>query len=150
VRKLIPWRIIDATREDFVVPSAELSEDQNVDEGKGDPIYYPYHDNVLRMFIEKRWDPGKILGFAVQNQLDTTLGVPEGTVAKFFKTRTEFVANLEWSWRQYNIEYKRHQLPPVLICSRRAFGFDRRDTIADAYFTNAYNTLKAVYLKQAA
>ena len=35
-----------------VVPSAELSTNQNVDEGKGDPIIYEYHDKLLYQWIE--------------------------------------------------------------------------------------------------
>jgi len=34
-----------------------------------------------------------------------------------------------------------------LLVSRRAFGYDRRDTIADAYFTEEYERQKADYLK---
>jgi NAD+ synthase (glutamine-hydrolysing) len=47
-KELIPEGIIT------IVPSAELSADQNVDEGKGDPIYYEYHDKLLRAFVEYR------------------------------------------------------------------------------------------------
>ena len=45
----IPQGIID------IVPSAELSTAQNVDEGKGDPLRYPYHDYLLRTFAESNF-----------------------------------------------------------------------------------------------
>jgi NAD+ synthase (glutamine-hydrolysing) len=35
-----------------LVPSAELSPEQAVDEGKGDPLFYPYHDYLFRAFME--------------------------------------------------------------------------------------------------
>ncbi len=143
-REMIPQGILD------IVPSAELDEDQNVDEGKGDPIFYDYHDYLLSMFIERRWDATTVLRHAVAGDLERMLGCTPGTVARHFSTRKAFIADLEWAWRQYNIEYKRVQLPPVFLASRRAFGFDRRDTIADAYFTNEYARLREVYLTQAA
>lgn len=35
-----------------VMPSAELSENQDVTQGKGDPLIYEYHDYLFRSFIE--------------------------------------------------------------------------------------------------
>jgi NAD+ synthase (glutamine-hydrolysing) len=35
-----------------ITPSAELSENQNVDEGKGDPFIFPYHDRLAYQLIE--------------------------------------------------------------------------------------------------
>lgn len=140
-RNLIPEGILQ------IVPSAELSSDQNVDEGKGDPIFYEYHDELLRMFIEETWDPTIVLERASMHTLESDLGCPAGTLRKYFTSKESFIENLEWSWRQYNIEFKRVQLPPIFITSRRAFGFDRRDTLADAYFTNAYYELRELYLK---
>lgn len=137
----IPEGIID------IVPSAELSAEQNVDEGKGDPIFYPYHDELLAAFIERRWDAETVLGHARTGTLDEALGCAGGTVRKYFPTRAGFVQNLEWCWTRFNTEWKRGQLPPVLICSRHAFGFDRRAPIADGYFTRQYAALKASYLQ---
>lgn len=139
-RELIPQGIID------IIPSAELSEDQNVDEGKGDPIFYEYHDQLLRMFIEERWDPAIVLDRAIKGTLENDLCCHAGVIQKYFKSSADFVENLEWSWRQYNVEFKRVQLPPVFITSKRAFGFDRRDTIADGYFTEEYFKLKSQFL----
>lgn len=140
-RELIPEGIMT------VVPSAELSADQNVDEGKGDPIFYPYHDKLLLAFTETRWDPTTVLKHALDGDLEEKLGCEPGTIKKYFLTRTAFVENLEWAWRQYNIEFKRAQTPPVFLASRRAFGFDRRDTISASYLTDEYYRLKALYLR---
>jgi len=143
-RELIPQGIID------IIPSAELSAEQNVDQGKGDPIYYPYHDHLLRAFSEWRWDPYTVLQHWVKHDLEQTLRCAPGTLQKYFPTRRAFIENLEWAWRQYCIDWKRGQLPPVFLVSRHAFGFDRRSTIADAYFTAAYRQLRDEYLSQAA
>lgn len=131
-----------------LVPSAELSPEQNVDEGKGDPIFYPYHDELLRMFTEARWDPTEVMKRVIAGTLEKDINCAPGTLKKYFKTRKDFIENLEWAWRQYNIEYKRHQLPPVFIASRRAFGFDRRSTIANGFTTKEYARLRTQYLKK--
>ncbi len=143
-RELIPQGIID------IVPSAELSAEQNVDEGKGDPIFYPYHDYLLRAFIEKRWDPSVVMERLAAGTLEADIGCQPGTIEKYFPTREGFIQNLEWAWRGANLDFKRHQLPPVFITSRRAFGFDRRDTIVDGYLTGEYIRLRDMYLKKAA
>lgn len=58
-RKVIPQETID------IIPSAELSFDQAVDEGKGDPIIYPYHDYLFKAFMEhwNRATPEDILSW---------------------------------------------------------------------------------------
>jgi NAD+ synthase (glutamine-hydrolysing) len=142
-RELLPQGIIT------IVPSAELSAEQNVDEGKGDPIFYPYHDRLLLAFTETRWDPTIVLSYSLEGNIEEKLGCESGTIRKYFSTPVAFVENLEWAWRQYNIEFKRVQTPPVFLASRRAFGFDRRDTISDGYFTEEYQELKEEFLRHA-
>jgi NAD+ synthase (glutamine-hydrolysing) len=135
-REIIPEGILS------VVPSAELSENQNVDEGKGDPIYYEYHDKLLRAFVEKRMSITEALEAYEQATLETAIGCAPGTIAKYFRTDEEFIKNLEWAWIALNTEFKRVQLPPVFLVSRRAFGFDRRDTIALPFFGEQYKEVK--------
>ena len=130
-----------------LVPSAELSAEQNVDEGKGDPIRYAYHDNLLRMFTERRWDPTKVLQSALAGTLEKDIGCALGVLEKYFPDRDTFVRDLEWAWCQYSAEFKRVQLPPVFLASRRAFGFDRRDTLADAHFSRQYCRLRNRFLE---
>lgn len=139
-RELIPRGIIT------IVPSAELSSDQNVDEGKGDPIFYPYHDELLRAFTELRWTPSTVMQYLIDGTLEQKLGCPAGVLKRYFKTDRDIVANLEWAWERYNVEWKRAQTPPVFIASRRAFGFDRRDTIAPAPVSAEYERLVHLFL----
>lgn len=141
-KEVIPQGIID------IVPSAELSADQNVDEGKGDPIFYPYHDKLLPMFAERQWDLTVALRRLMAGTLEDDIGCPRGTLRKYFSSPLEVVKNLEWAWKMYNIEYKRGQFPPVFIASRRAFGFDWRGTIAEAHVSDEYSILKTNYLKR--
>ena len=125
-----------------IVPSAELSDNQNVDEGKGDPIYYEYHDALLRAFSEWRIGITDILKKYNDGELEKYLGLNVGVIKKYFRTDIDFIVNLEWAWNAYNTEYKRVQLPPVFLTSRRAFGFDRRDTIAPPFISKEYNLHK--------
>ena len=145
-REVVPQATID------IVPSAELSSAQNVDEGKGDPIKYPYHDYLFRSFVE-RWDkatPADILRWYAEGTLEEEIGCEPGLVAKYFPTPAEFIADLERWWRQFTgmAIAKRIQAPPIIAISRRAYGFDHREAQNGIYYTRAYTRLKEQLLSQ--
>ncbi|MCL2104844.1 MAG: NAD(+) synthase, partial [Kiritimatiellaeota bacterium] len=97
--EIIPQGSID------LVPSAELSPEQNVDEGKGDPLYYPWHDKLFAS-----WTEG---------------GDPPPTAASEKLPCPNDTENL---WRLFKglARYKRLQAPPILSLKHRTFGFDLR------------------------
>ncbi len=135
---IIPEEIIN------VVPSAELSADQDVTQGKGDPIKYPYHDKLLRAFIEFRRDPEFILQHYIAGTLETQIQVQPGLIAHYFPTSADFTADLERMWKLYKNNYfKRIQAPPIIAVSRRAFGFDLREAQNGVYFTRGYQRTKS-------
>lgn len=129
-----------------LVPSAELSPEQAVDEGKGDPIIYPYHDYLFRAFMEwwNRATPEDILTWYAAGELEARLGCESGLVARTFPGAAEFIADLERWWRLYTgmAVAKRIQAPPVLAVSRRVYGFDHREAQNGPYFTAGYHRLK--------
>lgn len=140
MREVIPEGIFK------IVPSAELSLSQAVDEGKGDPIQYPYHDYLFRSFVE-RWDratPEDILSWYQSGSLEANLGCEPGLVATLFPEPSKFIDDLERWWCLYTgmAVAKRIQAPPVLAVSRRAYGFDHREAQNRPYFTAAYRQLK--------
>lgn len=139
-KEVIPQEIID------LVPSAELSFEQSVDEGKGDPIIYPYHDYLFRAFMEhwNRRTPEDILLWYEQGILEEKIGCLPGLVATLFPTPVEFITDLEKWWKLYTgmAVAKRIQAPPVLAVSRRAYGFDHREAQNRTYFTMNYELLK--------
>ena len=144
-REVIPQGIID------IVPSAELSENQNVDEGKGDPIKYPYHDHLFRSFVE-RWQkatPQDILSWYSEGVLEEKIGCEPGLAGKYFPTPADFIADLERWWNLFTgmAIAKRIQAPPILAVSRRAFGFDHREAQNGPYYTRRYKELKEKLLK---
>ncbi|MBP2639914.1 MAG: synthetase [Firmicutes bacterium] len=136
-----------------LVPSAELSFDQSVDEGKGDPLIYPYHDFLFRAFVEHwhRATPEDILSWYMEEVLEEKLGCQTGLVNRIFKTPQEFVDDLERWWKLYTgmAVAKRIQAPPVLAVSRRAYGFDHREAQNTLYYTTRYHTLKKQLFKGA-
>lgn len=139
-KEVIPQQTID------IVPSAELSFDQAVDEGKGDPIRYEYHDYLYAAFME-RWNratPEDILLWYENGKLEEQLGCEPGLIAKLFPTTEQFIADLERWWRLYTgmAVAKRIQAPPVLAISRRAYGFDHREAQNGTYYTANYHIVK--------
>ena len=143
-REVIPQGIID------IVPSAELSNNQNVDEGKGDPIKYPYHDFLFRSFVE-HWQkaaPEDILNWYLQGVLEDKLGCESGLVKKYFSTPKEFIEDLECWWNLFTgmAIAKRIQAPPILAVSRRAYGFDHREAQNGPYYTKKYLEMKSKLL----
>jgi NAD+ synthase (glutamine-hydrolysing) len=59
----------------------------------------------------------------------------DGLIKKYFKSRLDFKNDLEEKWRMYKLSYfKRIQAPPIIAVSRRAFGYDLRESQNGAYF----------------
>lgn len=130
-----------------IVPSAELSSEQAVEEGKGDPLVYPYHDFLFKAFMEvwHKATPEDILLWYSQGILEEKIGCQPGIVNQIFPHPSAFIEDLERWWTLYTGMgvAKRIQAPPVLAISRRAFGFDHREAQNGPYFTKRYRELKA-------
>jgi len=144
--EVIPQAIFD------IIPSAELSADQSLDAGNGDPLKYWYHDNLFKAWVE-RWNrvtPTEIIEWYYNRELFKQLGInePESKIETIFANSTEFVADLERWWKLFKgmAIAKRVQSPPVLAVSRRAFGFDYRETLNCVYFSRSYEEIKAKLL----
>lgn len=139
-----------------VKPSAELSSDQNVEEGKGDPLIYEYHDKLFASWVE-RWSratPEDILEWAYGGTLEKNIDWARergSVVATVFNGNVKaFIDDVERWWNQYQGMgvAKRIQAPPVMAVSRRAFGFDHRESQVRPYYTERYYDLKKLLLKK--
>ncbi len=144
-REVIPQGSID------IVPSAELSANQDIDKGQGDPIIYPYHDYLFAAFIE-RWQratPESILQWYADGTLEKEIGCTV-TVKDIFPTAESFIADLEKWWRLIAgfAVAKRIQSPPLLSVSRRSFGNDLRESQLTPYYTTRYQELKNTLLQK--
>ena len=104
--------------------SAELSEAQNVDEGKGDPIIYPYHDKLFAYWMENNkslLDSEKALE---NGTLCEILGLEKDFFDSLFETQKEALDDMRKWWNRYMgiALAKRIQMPPILSVSKKAFG----------------------------
>ncbi len=120
---VIPKEILD------VVPSAELSDKQDVTKDMGDPMVYPYHDKLLRAFAEWRTGKETLIELYKSGKISEYLQL-EKPIENYFADEKSFVEDIEDKWRKYKLAvFKRVQAPPIVVMSRRAFGFDLRETI---------------------
>ena len=131
-RQVVPQGSID------IVPSAELSNKQDITKGQGDPLIYPYHDYLFAAFVE-RWQratPESILTWYLDGTLEKNIGCTVD-VHQLFPTAKEFIDDLERWWRLLAgfAVAKRIQSPPILSISRRPFGNDLREAQLTPYFT---------------
>ncbi len=145
-RPLIPAEVFQ------IPPSAELSVEQDIHSGKGDPLIYDYHDYLFRAFMEywNRVTPEEILSWYLQGTLEENLHCQPGLIKKIFPTADLFIFDLERWWIQYSglAVAKRIQAPPVLAVSRRAYGFDHRESQRIPYFSLKYYELKKLLLNK--
>lgn len=145
IRDIIPEQVF------AVKPSAELGPHQNVDENKGDPLIYPYHDRLFAAWVENwnRITPEEILEWHIADELETKIGF-EGRISDLFRSKNEFIEDLEKWWRMYQglSIAKRIQAPPILALKRRAFGFDHRESLLPVWFSEKYIELKRKFLAQ--
>ena len=70
-------------------------------------------------------------------------------LSSIFNTPKEFIDDLERWWGLFKgmAVAKRVQAPPVLAITRRAFGFDYRESLNCVYFSREYKILKEDLLK---
>ena len=144
-REVIPQGSIN------VVPSAELSDAQDVTQGLGDPLQYEYHDCLFRAFVEgtphtlphQRLTPEDILCAYEKGTLEHLLGLPH-SVSHYFTSTEQFINDLERWWKSFNglAVAKRIQSPPLFLVSERAFGTDLSESQLKPYFSRTYHIIK--------
>ena len=149
-REVIPQGSID------VVPSAELSDAQDVTQGLGDPLQYEYHDCLFRAFVEgtthtrphQRLTPEDILCAYENGTLEHLLGL-QNPISHYFTYTEQFINDLERWWKSFNglAVAKRIQSPPLFLVSERAFGADLSESQLKPYFSRGYETCKSRLLK---
>ncbi len=123
-------------------PTAELSLNQKDPFDYGNLNRRGYHDELARAFTEFRRGPEWILEKYIKNRLEAEFWLESGTIKKLFSNHLEFIIDLEKCWeRFYSSYFKRVQAPPILIVSKRAFGFDLRESMISPHYTEEYKKL---------
>ena len=150
-REVIPQGSID------VVPSAELSDAQDVTQGLGDPLQYEYHDCLFRAFVEgtphtlphQRLTPEDILRAYENDTLESLLELPNH-ISHYFTSTEQFINDLERWWKSFNslAVAKRIQSPPLFLISERAFGTDLSESQLKPYVSRGYEACKSRLLKK--
>ena len=142
--EVIPWNLLNGE----VVPSAELSAAQDITKGCGDPIRYDYHDCILRQFIEYRRHPLDLMQWYLDDELLTRIGYPfTERFRDTFASPAEWLADLEWidALLRRGL-FKRIQSPPLIVLSKRAFGFDLRESQLPPLRPRAYAACRQAIL----
>ncbi len=144
-REVIPQGSID------IVPSAELSREQNVEEGKGDPLVYAWHDRLFAAWTEKtpQAAPEDLLGWYSAGTVESETGY-DGDIRTLYPSGRLFCEDLEKMWVLYNglARAKRLQAPPVLSLKNRTFGFDLGGAQLPVCFSPRYEAAKKAVIGQ--
>lgn len=145
--EIVPQKVLE------IVPSAELSDNQNVDQDKGDPIIYPYHDRLFAAWRERNTPLSlhTALKLYTEGHLAAELNgnkpspLTEEFIKEKFPTAKDFCADLENWYKKYKglSVAKRIQAPPILRVTHNPYGSEYREPAVGAYFTKAYLDLKA-------
>lgn len=115
-------------------PSAELSENQSIERGLGDPLCYPYHDRLFKSWVENGDTPRDSLRGYLDGTLASGIGY-DGKVEELFPDKDSFSSDVLRWWNLYKglAVAKRLQAPPVLAVSRLAFGEFREWQTAEKF-----------------
>jgi NAD+ synthase (glutamine-hydrolysing) len=126
-----------------MAPTAELKKDQKDPFDYGNLNQRGYHDELVRAFTDFRKNPEWVLDLYVQGKLEEVFMLEDGHLRKIFPKDEDFIKDLERCWSMFNISvFKRVQAPPIPIFSKRAFGYDLRESILPTAFTARYGELK--------
>src|SRR3989339_198755 len=130
-----------------IAPTAELGLNQKDPFDYGNLLRRGYHDEMVRAFTEFRLGPEWFIEAYMSKQLEIELKLEAGTIDRLFPSAGKFVADLEKHWALYRRAFfKTNQMPPILIVSKRAFGYDLRRSMVTPHFTGRYRRLKAFVL----
>ncbi len=115
-----------------IAPSAELSAEQDVDAGKGDPFDYYIESPIGVELVERLRSPAELVAAFTQQKLDPELWTPDPQGKSVYDKvdADEFSRLVQSTFAAIKQSYfKRVQAPPIIIVSPRAFGFDFRETL---------------------
>lgn len=125
-------------------PSAELSPEQAVEKGQGDPMIYPYHDYLLAALVEDGRNPLDMLRHYLAGDLESYLGCQPGIVQELFSNPQDFIDDLEYWWRMLRRigAAKRLQAPPILVLSRSSLAERPQEGQLSPYLSREYVNLR--------
>jgi NAD+ synthase (glutamine-hydrolysing) len=153
---IIPEKILPDEHMEFVVPpTAELKEKQV------DPFFWGIDDIILEKLLDyKRTDPAGILATYIADWklCAKTLGINEELFKRYSLDYTQdnkqeyckkFAAHLDWFLTLVRRGvFKRIQMPPIVLLSKSAFGYDYREAQFPYWPTQIYKELRDAILEE--
>jgi len=115
-----------------IPPSAELSDDQDIDQGLGDPFDYDVEAPLGVEIVEFERTPSELADLFRQRKLDPEIWEPvRSDTLVYDKMNADEFERLAWEvFRAIEATvFKRVQSPPIIKVSRKAFGFDLRESM---------------------
>lgn len=139
--EIIPQGIID------IKPSAELSENQDITKDLGDPLFYPYHDLLLKMFVEENKTITDIAKMYIDGKM-VDLGAPELYFPEVFDNDEDFFVDLERWWNAYKGigVAKRIQSTAIVATGKKPWGSAVEQQVG-VFISEEYIALKSDFLK---
>ena len=146
--RLIPDELCRFTK-DQIQPSAELEKDQV------DPMKFGYHDALLSMYTDyQQKSATDILRWYRDGVLHQKIGSELGKDADFglrlmkrwgVDDPRQFMEDLAWFDHKIDQSvFKRIQQCPIIVTSKTAWGYDRRESILPYHVTKEQERLKEI------
>lgn len=135
--EIIPQNLIDLK----ILPGAELEYQQE------NPIKLGYHCALTEAFMNYNAKSGNdIMKWYLDGSLEENLGVTTRILKKYkLNSPIEFMKDLEWFIDHVEKSvFKRIQGQPIILLTKTAYGYDRRESILpqDTTRSSTYNKLK--------
>jgi NAD+ synthase (glutamine-hydrolysing) len=134
-REAIPRGLIDLE----LPPGAELARDQV------NPLKLGYHCALIEAFMDFQLKSVEdVMQWYLDGTLAERLGITEEVLHRYaIDDPAEFVRDLEWFQNQLQMSvFKRVQSPPIILLSKTAYGYDRRESMLPVGDTLLHNRLK--------
>jgi NAD+ synthase (glutamine-hydrolysing) len=139
-KEVIPTRLI----------SLEIPSGPELEEHQVSPLKVHYHCALLKAFTDFRARSAEdIMKWYVSGTLEENLGIAHETLRDYrLDIPSEFMGDLEWFSSQIQKSvFKRIQGPPIILLSKTAYGYDRRESMLPANENSRmYDRLKAEVL----
>ena len=129
-------------------PSSAQPKQPDNSNGFDNALIYPYHDCLLRFWIEQNADLSETLACYEENTLEQAIGCQSGFVSELFPTAADFITDLEYWWGRYRGIglAKRIQAPPILALSCSPFGEEKVQCQGALYISAEYQKRKEALL----
>lgn len=134
-RDVIPRDVIELRIE----PGAELEPNQT------NPLKLGYHCALIEAFMDFNASSAEdVMRWYAEGTLEKNLGVDAATLRRNNIDRPrEFLRDMDWFTSQVNRSvFKRVQCPPIVLLSKTAYGYDRRESILPLNESLQYRRLK--------